>query len=46
MCNKMSIPSKTLYGAIKHFRVNDEEITFSATIDKARLKNYFENIEG
>ncbi|XKL66278.1 hypothetical protein PGB90_009698 [Kerria lacca] len=45
MCNKMSIPSKTLYGAIKHFRVNDEEITFSATIDKARLKNYFENIE-
>lgn len=45
MCNKMNILSKTLYGAIKHFRANDEEITVSVKTDKALLKNYFQNSE-
>lgn len=45
MCNKMNILSKTLYGAIKHFRANDEEITVSVKTDKALLKNYFQNAE-
>lgn len=46
MCNKISILSKTLSSALKHFRANDDEITFTVTSETARLKNYFQNVEG
>ncbi|KAK7601276.1 hypothetical protein V9T40_008717 [Parthenolecanium corni] len=45
MCNKISILSKTLSSALKHFRANDDEITFTVTSETARLKNYFQNVE-